>query len=174
MRSPRLRLSEDHIKGTSITLWACTPALAAPGTAMTRDGGRPHFPYRRVKGGSWEIGLGRLVNCRHHPSAARRLSPQTGLHTPVPGVSSKAVRPPENTVHISDIRSQGQPAPVLANHRILGQIRHRQRLPCPHFLRDARPAATSRLLVAHGVSSGMEQIQPPRRRKGRYQDESAC
>ncbi len=123
MRSPRLRLSEDHIKGTSITLWACTPALAAPGTAMTRDGGRPHFPYRRVKGGSWEIGLGRLVNCRHHPSAARRLSPQTGLHTPVPGVSSKAVRPPENTVHISDIRSQGQPAPVLANHRILGQIR---------------------------------------------------
>ena len=48
---------------------------------------------------------------RHRPSAPRRLA-RAGLHTPVPGVSSRAVPPPENTAQLSYIRVRGGPAPV--------------------------------------------------------------
>jgi len=55
-------------------------------------------PYRRVKGSYWGIGLGSLVNCRHRLLVSRRRA-VAGLHTPVPGVSSKAVMLPDNTAH---------------------------------------------------------------------------
>ena len=61
-------------------------------------GGTAKIPYRRIKGGYWEKGLGSLVTCRHPLLASRRRT-KAGLHTPVPGVSSRAVTSPDNTAH---------------------------------------------------------------------------
>lgn len=77
---------QDHIKGTSGTPYGLFPGAGRAGNRhdpVTEE--NRNSPYRRVKGGCWEIGLDSLVTCRRHPLAARRLSPQTGLHTPRAG-----------------------------------------------------------------------------------------
>ena len=43
--------------------------------------------------------MGSLVTCRHPLLVSRRRT-KAGLHIPVPGVSSRAVMPPDNTAHI--------------------------------------------------------------------------
>ena len=53
-------------------------------------------------------GLGSLVTCRHPLLASRRRT-KAGLHTPVPGVSSRAVTSPDNTAHIFRRVFKGNP-----------------------------------------------------------------
>ena len=83
----------DSIKGTSDT-WAAVRRWQRRRRGMHRK-----HPYRRVKGRCWGNGLGSLVTCRHRLLASRRHA-MAGLHTPVPGESSRAVMPPDNTAHI--------------------------------------------------------------------------
>ena len=68
-------------------------------------------PYRRIKGGYRGNGLGSLVTCRHRLSVSRQPT-MLGLHTPVPGESSRAVLPPDNTAHILQKGYSKGPAPV--------------------------------------------------------------
>ena len=83
--------SNDSIKGTSgITVDRCTQHLKHRGAiAITRTAGS--------KGGTeglvWAASSTAAAVCRYR---AVGLLP-AGLHIPVPGVSSRAVMPPENT-----------------------------------------------------------------------------
>ena len=61
--------------------------------------------------------MGSFVNCRRRLSVSRR-SATPGLHTPVPGMSSKAVMPPDNTAHIPKKQYLREPVPVAFSHKM--------------------------------------------------------
>ena len=61
--------------------------------------------------------MGSFVNCRRRLSVSRQRA-VLGLHTPVPGMSSKAVMPPDNTAQIFEKGMKEKPAPVTFPHRI--------------------------------------------------------
>ena len=104
----------DSIKGTSDT-WA-----AVRRWQRRRRGKHRKHPYRRVKGRCWGNGLGSLVTCRHRLLVSRRRT-KVGLHIPVPGVSSRAVMPPDNTAHIFQKGYSREPAPVTMLQRMKPQ-----------------------------------------------------
>ena len=56
--------------------------------------------------------MGSFVNCRRRLLVSRQRA-VLGLHTPVPGVSSKAVMPPDNTAQIFEKGIKEEPAPVI-------------------------------------------------------------
>lgn len=60
--------------------------------------------------------MGSFVNCRRLSVSRQRAV--LGLHTPVPGVSSKAVMPPDNTAQIFEKGMKEKPAPVTFPHRM--------------------------------------------------------
>ncbi|NBK19982.1 hypothetical protein D7Y41_33735, partial [Anaerotruncus sp. 1XD22-93] len=68
--------------------------------------------------------MGSFVNCRRRLSVSRQRA-VLGLHTPVPGVGSKAVMPPDNTAQISEKGIREEPAPVTFPHRMGAQNRPR-------------------------------------------------
>ncbi|KAI4449952.1 hypothetical protein C823_004485 [Eubacterium plexicaudatum ASF492] len=68
--------------------------------------------------------MGSFVTCRRRLSVSRR-SATPGLHTPVPGMSSKAVMPPDNTAQIFKKGIKEEPAPVTFPHRMGAQNRPR-------------------------------------------------
>ena len=61
--------------------------------------------------------MGSFVTCRRRLSVSRR-SAAPGLHTPVPGMSSKAVMPPDNTAQIFKKGIKEKHAPVTFPHRM--------------------------------------------------------
>lgn len=76
------------------------PVGGASGAQQPAVGKNRAIPYRRLKGDYCGIGLGSLVTCRHHPSVFKVLLPKAGPRIPVPGASSRAVLPPDNTAQI--------------------------------------------------------------------------
>jgi len=125
------------------------PAWLSGAWQRRRRGMRRKRPYRRVKGRRWGIGMGSFVNCRRRLLVSRRCA-SPGLHTPVPGVSSKAVMPPDNTAQIIEKGMKQEPAPVVFPHRTRAQNRPARAF---SFLRDARPYAAA-FSAAQRVSSG--------------------
>ena len=84
--------------------------------------------------------MGSFVNCRRRLLVSRQRA-VLGLHTPVLGVSSKAVMPPDNTAQIFKKGIKEEPAPVTFPHRMRAQSRPARAFP---FLQDARPYATGK------------------------------
>ena len=68
--------------------------------AKAAIGTRPVYDLSLVYlSGGKETPMGSFVNCRRRLSVSRQRA-GLGLHTPVPGVSSKAAMPPDNTAQI--------------------------------------------------------------------------
>jgi len=82
---------------------------------MIRQRENQKNPFPRVKGGYCGHGLGSLVICRHLLSVSWRLLTMSGLNIPcpampgiVPGVSSRAIMLPNNTVQSMDLDYVGK------------------------------------------------------------------
>ena len=85
--------------------------------------------------------MGSFVNCRRLSVSRQRAV--LGLHTPVPGVSSKAVMPPDNTAQIFEKAMKEKPAPVTFPHRMGAQKQTGTGFPL--CLRDVRPYTTGKI-----------------------------
>lgn len=129
---------QDSIKGTSGNPKGLLTSAGYAGTAMIRRRENHKNPFPRVKGGYCGHGLGSLVTCRHRLLVSRRRT-RAGLHTPVPGVSSRAVMPPDNTAHIFQ---KGYSKGTRAGH-ISSQNEDTARtgavLPAHHWMKDLTP-----------------------------------
>ena len=82
--------------------------------------------------------MGSFVNCRRRLSVSRQRA-VLGLHTPVLGVSSKAVMPPDNTAQIFKKGIKEEPAPVTFPHRMEAQNRLARAFPSACGMQDLTP-----------------------------------
>lgn len=82
--------------------------------------------------------MGSFVNCRRRLSVSRQRA-VLGLHTPVPGVRSKAVMPPDNTAQIFEKGMKEKPAPVIFPHRMRAQNRLARAFPFACGMQDLTP-----------------------------------
>ena len=82
--------------------------------------------------------MGSFVNCRRRLLVSRQRA-VLGLHTPVPGVSSKAVMPPDNTAQIFEKGMKEKPAPVTFPHRTRAQNRPARAFPFTCGMQDLTP-----------------------------------
>lgn len=98
----------DNIKGTSDTLALLTGA----GTAISAME-QPHKPVPQGKRGILWDRPGQISHLPPPSVSIALPSPGAGSHTPVPGMRSKAVLPPDNTAQSLYRGGLARPAPVF-------------------------------------------------------------
>ena len=93
--------------------------MRLPGTGSAADAGRT--ANTRTAGSKGDT-VGLVWAASSTAAAVRRYRvadlPQVGLHIPVPGVSSRAVMPPDNTAHIPKKQYLREPVPVAFSHKM--------------------------------------------------------